>query len=66
MRGTESTFLEKSKTADGTVSEGSVGPLNEDSTSLRNSRDGAGPLNEDSTSLRKVERVPCAGTARAL
>ena len=28
-------FLEKSKTADGTVSEGSMGPLNEDSASPR-------------------------------
>ena len=63
MKGTECTLVEKSKAADWTVSEGSVGPLNEDSASLRNSRDGAGPLNEDSTSLRKVEWVPCAGTA---
>ena len=61
MKGTECTLVEKSKAADCAESEGSVGPLNEDSASLRNSRDGAGPLNEDS--IREVERVPCAGTA---
>ncbi len=55
--------MEKSKNAYGTVSEGSVGPFNEDSASFRHSREDAGPLQEDNTRLRKVERVPPTRTA---